>query len=166
MTPWIKTCLLAALLCLAGCAEPDKELLYQDYPVEFDGDPEAMLEPGLVAGLYVEPNFIPLGDGDQMPIINGFQGGTWIHLSIQATGIEPQGLVRASLGEVSSVRYGLKLTRTATGTLESYDIPLPIQLSEEEIEALFGQELPLSVEFQAGSDKVMTELMVVVSDGR
>ncbi len=66
-----------------------------------------------------------MDDIDEVPVIHGFQGGTWIHLSVRVTGLPSDGMIEASLGDVGSIRYGLKLTRSPEGFLEAYDIPIP-----------------------------------------
>jgi hypothetical protein len=168
-TLWRWTPLL--FLTLAGCAEPETVYIYKDLPVEQDGDGAQEVEPSLNPGVWAEPTFRPLAPGDEVEVINGFQGGTWIHLSIRAVGVRPDGLIRASLSddqgqEVSQIRYGLKLNRTAEGFLEAYDLPLPMRYTEAEVDAFLGQTLRLQVEFAAAGQSVKADLPVVVADGR
>jgi hypothetical protein len=168
----LRRLLLLAVVCgLWGCGGQEAETIYMDYPVEFDGDGQVEVDPMLTAGVYLEPTFVPLEAGDPMEVINGFQGGTWIHLSVRAVGVRADGLIRASLTtqggqELSQIRYGLKLGRTPEGTLDAYDIPLPMRYSDQELEALFGQTARLEVEFTASGETVNVDMQVVIADGR
>lgn len=167
----LRRLLLLSLVVLCACGAQEGEPIYMDYPVEFDGDGLEEAEPMLTAGVYREPAFIPLEPGDPMEVINGFQGGTWIHLSVRAVGVRSDGLIRASLlgdqgQELSQIRYGLKLARTPEGHLEAYDIPLPMRYSDEELEGLFGQTARLQVEFEAAGESVNVDMDVVIADGR
>ena len=149
-----------AALCAQACGDP--EVVYQDRPVEFDGQGDRSVEAGLSLGQYIDGEFVPIGDGDEVPIINGFQGGTWVHLSIRLSGLPADGLVEAQLGPISEVRYGLKLVRTSEGYLEAYDIPLPVRMTEEELNQTYGTEVTLSASFAAGGDEVGAANQVIL----
>ncbi len=155
---------LLPILLLLGC---DETIIYQDHPVEFDqrsaNDPTSG-EPGMTLGVYHEQLFSPLRDGDSVHIIDGFQGGTWVHISIRVTGLPRSGNVRASLEDVGEIEYEIDLARTAEGFLEAYDIPIPADLEDEEIDALLGQKRRLEVTY-GGEEKVTIDRLVVLERG-
>lgn len=122
-------------------------------------------EPGLTLGIYEEQLFRELDDGADVPVIHGSQGGTWVHLSIRVTGLPADGLISATLGEVGSIRYGLKLTRSPEGFLEAFDIPVPVRVPEDELEGLFGTTLELHVSFTVDDTTVEARLPVKLVEG-
>jgi hypothetical protein len=73
-----------------------------------DVDPEIDLEilvpsleitgtPSLDIGFYHEQLYEPLHDGDNSPIVNGLQGGTWIMPALRIDGIYPFADTRCTL---------------------------------------------------------------------
>ena len=140
-----------------------------DFPVEFTdvaGEGEWTGEKEMVLGIYEEQLFRTLHDGDAVHIINGLQGGTWVHLSIRISGLPRVGVVKVELGEnVGAIEYNLKLVRTAEGFLEAYDIPVPVPFIGEELEALYGQTVSLKVSFTAAEQSVEAENQVVLEKG-
>lgn len=158
----VVACLVVAL---AGCGDPEVVREYRDLPVIFDGDGDRVVEESLVLGALVDGAFVPLGEGAPVEIINGFQGGTWVHLSVRVSGMPASGVVRASLEGVGEIRYGLKLTRTADGFLEAYDIPMPVRQTGAELEALFGVPALLTASFEADGRSVEASLQVVLAEG-
>jgi len=161
---WLLTIALLTLWT-GGCV--DYNVVYQDLPVEFEEEEQTQItdELSIAMGLYEEQLFRELGDSDEVPVIHGFQGGTWVHLSIRVTGMPPDGMIRASLGEVGQIRYGIKLTRSPEGFLEAYDIPVPVPLTEADLELFYGQEVTLKAEFSANGEAVAAELKIVIVEG-
>jgi hypothetical protein len=157
------------LLFAVGCSESAVErIVYEDPAVVFDQedyDQAAQGDPGITLGIYEEQLFRELTAGDDVPVIHGSQGGTWVHLSIRVTGLPADGLIAASLGDVGSIRYGLKLTRSPDGFLEAFDIPVPVRVSEDELDALFGTQLTLTVSFKVDDITVEASMPVTLAEG-
>jgi len=157
---------LLACLSLSACYE---EIIYMDFPVQFTdvgGSSEWLGEKEMVLGVYEEQLFRGLGDGDAVHIINGLQGGTWVHLSVRVTGLPRAGVINVVLGEdIGAIEYNIKLVRTAEGFLEAYDIPVPVPFEGDELEALFGQTVVLKVSFSAEGQSVSAESLVVLEQG-
>lgn len=141
-------------LCLSACGgEPEIEYVYADLPVEFDGDgDQAPQEVSLALGVLEAERFDELAEGDEVLVIRGIQGGTWIHLSVQAGGLPPEGLLEAGVRGVGEVRYNLRLQRTPEGLLEAHDIPVSMNLEPDDLEAMFGTEQELYASFTVGAD--------------
>ena len=155
---------------LVACSEPPvtERIEYRDPPVVFDQEDYNEMttgEPGITLGIYEEQLFRDLEENDDVPVINGSQGGTWVHLSIRVTGVRADGLISASLGDVGSIRYGLKLTRSPEGFLEAYDIPVPVRVSEDELDRLLGTTLPLTVSFTVDEEVLEATLPVTLVEG-
>ena len=107
-----------------------------------DVDPELDLEilgpsleitgtPSLDIGFYHEQLYEPLHDGDNCPIVNGLQGGTWIMPALRIDGIFPFAETRCTLtvetGEVvgqitATTRYFL----AKDDTFEVQAFPVPV----------------------------------------
>lgn len=159
--------LIFALCAGSGCGETVYDDVYLDHPVEFDDDGSEIVvgEKFMTMGIFEEQLFREIEEGDDVPIIHGFQGGTWIHLSLRIGGMPPDGRVTVELGDLGEISYGQRLARTPEGFLEVYDIPVPVRLPEDELELLYGQELDLKAEFSSGTDTVSSVLKVVVVEG-
>ncbi len=157
---------LVAWLAIGAC---ESRILYKDHPVVFDGPGDEALvlgDPELIPGTNDEQLFEEIADGDTVYIIHGFQGGTWVHLSLRVTGLPSSGSVTASLGsEIGEISYDLKLIRTAEGYLEAYDIPIPIPFEGTALEALYGQEVDLTVTFATSEGALTAVRAVVLGDG-
>jgi hypothetical protein len=151
-----------------GCA-----VRYSDYPVEFDAEEAAESyegEPSLVAGTYQEQLFRELEEGGALHVIHGFQGGTWVHLSVRVNGMPRSGEMAVSLraqggAEVGRVSYGIELVRAAEGFLEAYDVPVPLPDDEAFLDALMGQRGTLKVTYRAGEEEVSATVGVVFLEG-
>lgn len=154
------------LLMVAGC---DERLVYMDYPVEFDDPNGASVitgDPEISPGTNHEQLFEEILDGDPCYIIQGFQGGVWVHLSIRVNGLPSTGKMFASLGSaVGEVEYDIKLMRTAEGYLEAYDIPIPVWVPEDQLDTLYGEEATLVVRFTTELGEVTAERSVVLEEG-
>ena len=154
---------LGLILVLSiSCGDPQVITLFADRPVVFDGDGDRISEVTLALGEFVDGEFLPINEGGGLTIIDGFQGGTWVHLSIRVTGLQPDGLVEVRLGDISSVRFGLRLTRTNEGFLEAYDIPLPVPLPLDEVAALNGQKVSLEASFESLGETITNNMEVVL----
>ena len=166
----IRTSFLAAAVLLSsvifGC---ETRILYEDFPVEFDdplGQDVIFGDPAIFPGTNEEQLFSEIEDGDTVYIIHGFQGGTWVHLSIRVTGLPSVGNIAASLGiHVGEIAYDIKLIRTAEGYLEAYDIPIPIPFEGDELETLYGQEASLTVSFTTANGAANATRLVILGDG-
>ena len=161
--------LCLSLLLTSSCGETIEEIVYKDYPVEFDQKDELdeiVGDPELVLGVFDEQLFNDLSQGDEVAIINGFQGGTWVHISVRAFGVRSDGEVSAELGDgIGQIRYPLKLTRSPEGFLEAYDIPIPVNPADGDIDALFGQQVELHVSFTTSEMTIEETLEVVLVSG-
>lgn len=145
-----------ALLTLAVISGCDREIIYEDYPVEFDGDPGQSWreqDPLLVPGIYEEQLFSELTAGDGLHIIYGFQGGVWAHISVRVAGAPPSGTLTASLTRssdgslIGTTELTLQLVQSPDGYFEGYDIPIPIDARDTELAALDGAQAELFVSF-------------------
>jgi hypothetical protein len=170
MRHWNRAFILSTVLSLSvlfACCET--RYVYEDFPVEFDdpfGQELIIGEAALIPGTNEEQLFAEIQDGDTVYIIHGFQGGTWVHLSIRVTGLSSAGSVFVSLGPaIGEIQYDLKLIRTAEGFLEAYDIPIPVVFAGEELEALYGQDATLEVRFTTSEGEVIAIRDVILGDG-
>ncbi len=159
---------LVGLVALCSCGEPEIRTIYKDHPVEFEDRAvleEQLGDPELLLGVFEEQLFRTIEEGDDVAIIQGFQGGTWVHLSIQVKALPADGLIEASLGDLGEIRYGLKLARTPEGFLEAYDIPIPVRRTEEELLDIYGRDYQLEVTFKSGGKEVSQSINVVLVEG-
>ena len=134
---------------LCNCGE---KVIYKDYPVDYDlkkKTEEVGENPTIILGVFKEQIFNVLKDGDPIEIINGFQGGTWIHISIRVLEMPSKGEVDVDIQSIGRINYQINLTRTAEGYLEMHDIPIPVKLKKEQIGALIGQRVLLRVSYKA-----------------
>lgn len=121
--------------------DPQIDLDLLDFDIEITGDP------GLDIGFYHEQLYEPFHDGEDCPVVNGLQGGTWIMPALRIEGIYPFADVACTLvvetgevvGEVSA------LTRFFLATDDKFEVqafPVPvIHASPHEansIDDLFG----------------------------
>ena len=63
--------------------DPPVDLEALDFDIEITGDP------GLDMGFYHEQLYEPMHDGDDCPVVNGLQGGTWVMPALRIEGIYP-----------------------------------------------------------------------------
>ena len=142
--------------------------MYRDFDVEFEDNSFSFDFSGsseLIIGVYHEQLFNDLSTGDPVHIINGLQGGTWVHISIRVVGMPTIGSIAVTLGDVGDVEFYVNLVRSAEGYLEAYDIPIPIPLEGEDLEQLFGQDATLTVFYTSEEQTVSSELLVVMEKG-
>ncbi len=158
---------LGLMVCLVA-SSCNEIVVYRDFDVEFEDSSFSFDFSGsseLIIGVYHEQLFNDLSTGDPVHIINGLQGGTWVHISIRVVGMPTIGSIAVSLGDVGDVEFDVKLVRSAEGYLEAYDIPIPIPLEGEDLEQLFGQDATLSVFYTSEEQTVSSELLVVMEKG-
>ena len=170
----MKFLLFGCGLFLVGCGE-DYVTFYEDIETARDLDPDAVDfdgDPWLIPGVVEEQLFTEVESGGEMHIIHGFQGGVWVHLSIRVNGMRSLGRIKAGLGEnnaIGETQYDLRLSRTAEGFLEAYDIPIPISYRGDDLaghlESLYGVEHPLNITFRVQDRSVSDERQVVLQPG-
>jgi len=166
--------LLGFGLLIAGCGETYVPF-FADIETDRDLDPDAVDfegDPWLIPGIFEEQLFSEVEGGGEMHIIHGFQGGVWVHLSIRVNGMRSLGRIKAGLGEDHSVgetQYDLRLSRTAEGYLEAYDIPIPISYRGDDLaghlESLYGVEHPLNITFRVQDRSVSDQRLIVLQPG-
>ncbi len=148
-----------------SCGE---RIIYKDYPVEFDqkkGDLIGTGEVFLKLGFFKEQLFRELQENGDVHIIQGFQGGTWVHLSIRVSGVSSRGRIEASLSGLGKISYDLKLVRSAEGFFEAYDIPIPIRKTEAQLRAIYGKGAVLKVTYTTDKKKLSAEKKVILREG-
>jgi hypothetical protein len=150
---------------LGACGEPVAPV-YSDVPtvaLTEDDELRAGEQVSITAGVLNEQLFNELEAGDPLHIINGFQGGTWVHVSIRVTGMRSRGRIDASLGEgVGETAFELKLIRTAQGFMEAHDIPIPVR---GDVDDLVGQEAVLQLTYTSREEVIDLALPVVLERG-
>jgi hypothetical protein len=149
-----------------------------------DIDPEIDLEvlgpaveitgtPALDVGFYHEQLYEPLHDGDNCPVVNGLQGGTWVMPALRIEGIYPFAATRCSLTVETGEVVGLitVTTRYFLATDDLFEVqafPVPvIHASPHEadsVEDLYGLGATLSCEVVDGEGRagVATREIVLV----
>jgi hypothetical protein len=154
---------LAALLGLGACGER-----LVDPPVVFDEHDAGLVadDTTLVAGLFREQLFLPLHDGDPLPIVFGTQGGTWVMPGVRAQGFEIECMWNGSLttetGEVVGTidRVRVRLNRAPDGWLEVTALPIPVihaaPREQEPVADLYGVGATLQLTLQDGAGTTLT----------
>ena len=146
---------------------------YADYPVEFDLTDEAMTYGEgsfLLPGIYEEQLFGEIENGGGIYVVHGFQGGTWVHLSVRINAMPSSGEISAELvgnqsGMVGSISYAIQLVRSAEGYLEAYDIPIPVPEETNFLNALYGEGGILTVRYVSGDYSVEATRTIVFQEG-
>lgn len=157
-----------AVFAMSAC-----DTYYTDYPVEFDLTDEAMTygeDSFVLPGIYEEQLFGEIENGGDIYVIHGFQGGTWVHLSVRINAMPSSGEISAELvgdqnGAVGSISYAIQLVRSAEGYLEAYDIPIPIPEDTNFLNALYGQAGILKVRYVSGEYSVEATRAIVFREG-
>lgn len=160
----------AALLALTGCGE----VVLVDPTVTFSSTTQEGVvgEFGLTLGVYREQLFRPLADGDEVEVVYGFQGGTWMMPALRCTGVTETVTLSARLtlddGELLGVvpPYDIRLDRTPDGPLDANAIPIPVEREDpaEPLEDIFGREAELVLELsdRRGSSGTLTIRLTLV----
>jgi len=158
-----------AFLCFglfSGCLE---RTIYLDYPVIYEDTVSVNKwegDPVLIPGIYEEQLFNEFEEGDDLYIIQGFQGGIWVHLSIRVGGLDSSGVIYAKLGnDIGEIEYNIKLVRSGDGYLEAYDIPVPVGYDGEELEKLYGTESFIEIEYTSGDQTLSVVRTVTLREG-
>ena len=122
-------------------------------------------EKTLTPGTFEEQLFDPIDDGDPVYIIHGFQGGTWVHISVRVSGMTAYGKISVTLQKVGTIEYDLKLVQTAEGFLEAYDIPIPVGKEGPALKILYGEASTLEITFSNDGGTVSTTRNVTLEEG-
>ena len=132
---------LAVLALLAGCgeetpaADPEDKIVYRDTPVDLEDTewtPPIEGDPALTVGVTEDQLFRELVDGDDAPIIEGFQGGFWVHISLRTTGLGRSGRIDGRLvvddedDPVGKLAADLRMTPTREGFFERSQVPIAL----------------------------------------
>ena len=160
---------LGVLLQIMGCGDTEEYIVYRDRPVEFDErdqDTNIGGEPEVIIGLFDEQLFDELADGDDVPIVYGLQGGTWLHISVRVFGIHPDGEITVSLSDLATIEYPIQLIRTVEGFFEVYDVPIPVEPPDgQDLTDLFGQEYTLTVSYSSKDLSASATVKIILIDG-
>lgn len=159
----------------ASCVE---EILLIDPAVTFSESNEPVVtgEISLTLGMYQEQFFEPLNEGDELPIIFGLQGGTWVMPAIRCTGMAVSVEVTASVvtesGEEVGVlpSDGMRLLPQPDGSLHIEAIPIPIghpgTASNQPIDDLYGQNAVLTISvLDSGGRRAEAHIDLVLTSG-
>lgn len=144
------------MLLLVGCTE---RVLFVDPPVVYDSlDAGAIDEgdPAITVGIFEEQFFTPLEPAAELPIVAGFQGGTWVMPAIRAVAL--RGAVNAlgvvvvdatgeEVGRVEDPQARLQATAAAYTELVALPVPIVHAAPNEmtPITDLYGQMATLSI---------------------
>jgi len=158
-----------------GCGET---VLLIDPPVVFDGPDAGMIsgDPSIELGKFSEQFFTPLSASGRLPIVAGFQGGTWVMPAIRAVALGSNVVAR---GEVVLVASGEKvgqiedpqarLQPTAAGYSELVALPIPIAHApprqREPIDDLYGVQARLTVRITDGTRTAESTIMILLVQG-
>ena len=157
----------AALLLMVACGPTPTALVFEQPTVVFDAlDAGFQGEPSLVVGVVRDGRFEALAAGQALPILNGFQGGRWIHVALRVTGLRNRGRVQLGIDGVGQAAYDIKLVRR-NDFLEVFDLPIPVgrnpRLDDDQVDALAGQDVHLVVSFTVGETRLAQEHDLVLS---
>lgn len=170
------TLILVVLASLLGCGEEITKYIDPEVTFAEGNDYEPVGEISLTIGLYREQFFTGLSEGDDIDIINGFQGGTWVMPAIQCTGFALDVQISGSIvidetGENVGVLHAeqLRLDQNPEGSLEANAIAIPI-LHEVDagrsIDDLYGERATLTITIADDLGNETTEsLSLVLVDG-
>ena len=154
-------------------------VVYVDPPVVFDRPDAAVItgDPSIELGLFKEQFFTPLLATDALPIVAGFQGGTWVMPALRAVAL--QGVVTA-VATVTVKDSGelvgriedpsTRLQPTVLGYSELTALPIPINHAApnamKPIDDLFGKAavLDMMIMDRAGRSAVTQLEIVLVED--
>lgn len=135
---------------------------------------EVIGEFSLALGIYEEQLFNTLEHGDEIPVVNGFQGGTWIMPALRCTGVTETVSLEAELvlengevlGQVDS--FDSRLDRTPAGSLDANAVPVPVNREDPSLplDDIFGQTATFRIQLrdQLGTTGSI-ELQLVLVEG-
>lgn len=166
--------LLASMFVLQTSACRDVLLIDPEVTYAETLGSEVTGEFSLTLGIYEEQLFTPLQNGDEIPVVNGFQGGTWIMPALRCTGVTETVSMEAQLiletGEVLGVvdSFDSRLDRTPAGSLDANAVPVPVNREDPTmpLDDVFGQTATFRIQLrdQLGSTGVL-ELELVLIQG-
>ena len=109
-------------------------------------------EPTLIIGVTEDQLFRELLDGEDAPVVEGFQGGRWVHISLRATGVGIRGSLVGTLhmGDelVGELSEDLRLVPTREGFAERTQVPIALKEAWQlKFEQLFGETGIITVAF-------------------
>jgi len=115
-------------------------------------EPPVEGDPNLIIGVTEDQLFRELSDGEDAPVIEGFQGGRWIHMSLRTTGMGIRGSLVGTLRRADEVigelSEDLKLVPTREGFAERTQVPIALtEAWQLKFEELFGQAGSIAVAF-------------------
>lgn len=166
------TIVLLTAACGGTEVETTTETIYRDVPVDLvdtEWTPPVEGDPAVTVGVTEDQLFRELKDGDDAPIIEGFQGGYWVHVSVRTTGLGRSGKIDGLLeldGEADAIgqlNADLRLTPTREGFYERPQVP--ISLSEAwqvRFADLFDRSGTIGVTFTDAEGRVGTRDVQVV----
>jgi len=162
---------LGVILALSSCT-----VVYVDPPVVFDRPDATVIsgDPSVELGIFKEQFFTALNARENLPVVAGFQGGTWVMPAIRAIAL--QGLVTAVAtvtmtdnGEVVGTLTdpSARLQPTVLGYSEIIALPIPIVHAAPNqmapIEDLFGRTATLDLMIMdRGGRSAVTQLEVIL----
>ncbi len=155
------------LVLFVACGPTPATLNFEAPEVVFDAlDAGYVGDPSLVVGVVRDGRFEPCEAGQDLPILNGFQGGRWIHIALRVTGVRNRGRVQLGVAGVGEASYDIKLVRRGD-FLEVFDLPIPVgrtpRLDDDQIDALAGENAHLVVSFTVGETRMSQEHDLVLS---
>ena len=158
-------CVLLTLV--VACGPAPAQLTYASPELVFDRlDAGFQGEPTLVVGVVRDGRFEGFTAGQELPILNGFQGGRWIHVAMRITGLRNRGRVQLGVDGIGQAAYDIKLVRRAD-FLEVFDLPIPVgrspRLNDDQVDALAGQAARLAVSFTVGETRLEQDHDLVLS---
>lgn len=168
-----------AILALAAAPACGENVILIDPPVTFENTDAGTIsgDPAIELGLFDEQFFTPVEPMGPLPIVNGFQGGTWVMPAIRAVALV--GLVRAT-GRVTLDGTGevvgfiedpqARLQPTPAGYSELIALPIPIGHAVPNeaapIDDLYGKTATLVITVVDGNGRTATStLQVVLAQG-
>mgnify|MGYP001449384144 FL=1 len=155
------------LVVVIACGPTPATLKFEAPQVVFDAlDAGYIGDPSLVVGIVRDGRFEPFQAGQDLPILNGFQGGRWIHVALRVTGVRNRGRVQLGVAGVGEASYDIKLVRRGD-FLEVFDLPIPVgrspRLDDDQIDALAGDSAHLVVSFTVGQTRLAQDHDLVLS---
>jgi hypothetical protein len=150
-----------------------------DPPVVYDRPDAAVItgDPSIEVGLFKEQFFTPLAATEPMPIVAGFQGGTWVMPALRAVALQGRVTVIATVtiketGEqVGHLKdSSVRLQPTILGYAELTALPIPIihaaPNAMRDIDDLFGESaiLDMMIMDQNGRSAVAQLEITLVED--
>ncbi|MCP4502235.1 MAG: hypothetical protein GY822_19935 [Deltaproteobacteria bacterium] len=175
----LSLCALLPVVSVAtGCEEP--VLIDPEVTFTLREEIVAIGDPGMFLGIYEEQLFRPLepsgtGTPPEIPIIYGFQGGTWLMPAVRCTGVSQTITFTADLSGPNAEVLGhvppsrVRLDLTPDGTLDANALPIPVERADPEndvIEDLYGQEGHVFIQgVDASGEIISLEMAVTFIEG-